>query len=341
MLLVIAYKNPRADNPDCRHSGLGITASNLAEVLHDHGIAAVAQPVVDGYQLRQMLRADRWPGITHVALCAPFFDTAFLETLCREFPHIEWTVTYHSNWGFLQVDTWAVRCLVLQMNLQNRVRNFRISGNCREFCDSLGAAFRSSALLLPNLFYLHGQPERKRQPWSTGDLHLGIFGATRVLKNLVTASVSALVIGKQMGAGRTLVHISSGRVEHGDRVVETVRELFRGQRQAELVEEPWQAWPDFQMTVRWMDLLLQPSFTESFNNVTADGVSQGVASVVGYPISWVPASWRACPDDAIEQASVGCALLADPAAARDGYDALASHNAKALKCWQGWLSYSL
>ncbi len=98
------------------------------------------------------------------------------------------------------------------------------------------------------------------------------------------------------------------------------------------------SWPDFQAHVRWMDLMMQPSFTESFNNVTADGITQGVASVVGYPIGWVPDEWRACPDDACELAETGVRLLADTDAPYDGYMALDAHNKRALVLWKKWLA---
>src|SRR6185437_16885764 len=131
MFTIIAYKNPHAEDPRCRHSGLGITASNLAEVLNDNALPCVAAPVANGEALWKLIRSRN--DVTHVVICAPFFDTEFLEKMCRAFPFIRFTVTYHSNWGFLQQDVWAVRCLVNQIRLQGCIRNFQISGNCREF----------------------------------------------------------------------------------------------------------------------------------------------------------------------------------------------------------------
>ena len=338
MLTLIAYKNPNADNPACRHSGLGITASNLAEVLNDNSLPALALPVANGEALWSAIASRN--DVTHVVICAPFFETAFLEKLCRQFPHVRFTVTYHSNWGFLQQDIWAVKCLTQQVRLQNCIRNFQVSGNCSEFTGATEIAFRTPVFLLPNLYYLHGAPDRKRPIWQDRDLHLGIFGATRVLKNLLTGAVAGIIIGRTIRAQRTFIHTSSGREEHGDGVMQTIRQLFQGLDNFELVEEPWSTWPDFQIRVRQMDLLLQPSFTESFNNVTADGVCEGVASVVGFPISWVPNTWKACPDDAREIAEVGIRLLNDPAAARSGHDALSQHNSRGVETWRRWLTRS-
>lgn len=335
MLNLIAYKNPKADDPACRHSGLGITANNLAEVLNDNNLPSKAVAVKHGEDLWSKISGRN--DVTHVCILAPFFHTEFLEKLCRAFPHIRFTVTYHSNWGFLQQDAWAVKCLVKQIQLQNRIRNFQVSGNCREFAASTEVAFRIPVLLLPNLYFIHGPVNRNRPPWNGRDLHIGIFGATRVLKNVLTGTVAAFIIGRSLRAQHTFIHISAGRTEGGEGVVDNVRRLFNGQKNFELVEESWAAWPDFQIRVRWMDLLLQPSYTETFNNVTADGVTQGIPSAVGFPISWVPESWRACPDDAQDVAAVGCRLLEDPNTARDGYESLTKHNNHALLHWRNFL----
>lgn len=335
MFHVIAYKNPKTQDPSCRHSGLGITASGLAEVLNDNRLPSLALAVANGEYLWNYLLGRK--DVTHVTLCAPFFDTAFLERMCRHFPYVHFTVTYHSNWGFLQQDRWAVRCLMEQLPLQERLRNFTVSGNCKQFVEAAAAAFGSRVVLLPNLYYQHGMIQRGRGHWQHGDLDIGILGATRVLKNVLTGVVAAFIIGRTVKSQHTKIHVSTGRVEHGAGVMDTVRNLFVGQKHFELIENPWEAWPDFRIRVRQMDLLLQPSFTETFNNVTADGVCEGVPSVVGFPISWVPDSWRACPDDASAIAATGARLLADTKAAAEGYEALREYNRRSLEAWRGWL----
>jgi glycosyltransferase involved in cell wall biosynthesis len=86
-----------------------------------------------------------------------------------------------------------------------------------------------------------------------------------------------------------------------------------------------------------MNLLLQPSFTESFNGVTADGIAEGVPSVVGPAIDWVPGNWIVNPDDAVEVAEAGMRLLGDRGAARAGYEALSAHNRDAIASWRRFL----
>ena len=79
------------------------------------------------------------------------------------------------------------------------------------------------------------------------------------------------------------------------------------------------------------------SMTETFNVVSADGISQGVASVVSDAIDWAPLHWQAHIDDAFDVARVGRQLLSDHRAAHDGLKALTRHNHDGLRAWRTYL----
>jgi hypothetical protein len=337
--VILAYKSPQAENPIACHAGLGVTAANAAEMLVEHGIDSEALAVTDGFFLRDKLRAQAWGAVTHVVLCAPFFDTAFLETLCREFTAIEFSVVFHSNVGFLGVDNWSTGVLGEQIALEKTLVNFRTAGNSAKFCAAVNQAFGAPCALLPNLYFLHGPVERVRAPWKSGVLRIGAFGATRVLKNLPTAAWAAKIIANDLNA-QTEFWVSGGREEGkgADSVLDNVRKLFAGSTQIQLVEAPWAPWLEFRRSVvRRMNLHLQPSYTESFNGVVADAIAEGVPSVVGPAIDWVPPSWISNPDDAVAIAHVGEALLKDKHAPRDGYRALVKHNQDAIASWRAFL----
>jgi hypothetical protein len=82
-----------------------------------------------------------------------------------------------------------------------------------------------------------------------------------------------------------------------------------------------------------MHLLLQPSFAESFDVVTADGVQQGVPSGVSDAIDWAPARWQANPDGAEDLVRVAQYLLKSPQALEDGRLALGGYVARGLQRW--------
>jgi hypothetical protein len=333
-MILIAYKNPKADNPAASHAGLGVTASNEAETLIEHGHPATAMPVVDGYYLRDKLRLQT--GVTNVVLCAPFFDTPFMEALCREFPRIQFACVFHSNCAFLGVDSWSTKVLREQGALSSQLQNFSVAGNSRKFCAAVRGALGNRCLLLPNLYYLHGPIQRIRALWKPGAvLRIGAFGATRPLKNLPTACWAAMIIRRATDSPVEF-HVSAGREEGAN--LKSIEDLVRGIPDFTLVKQEWKPWLEFRMFIRSMHLLMQPSFTESFNGVTADGIAEGVPSVVGPAIDWVPGGWHANPDDAVDIAAVGRLLLRDKRAVGDGYRALADYNERSIGEWRQWIA---
>jgi hypothetical protein len=84
--------------------------------------------------------------------------------------------------------------------------------------------------------------------------------------------------------------------------------------------------------------LIQPSYTETFNVVTADGIAEGVPSVVSHAIEWAPAGWKAHVDDVDDIARVGVRLISDKRAARKGLKALNAYNHRALLAWRDYLT---
>ena len=337
MRVVLAYKNFAA-NRAVSHIGLGVTALNAAKSLRDTGIAAEVWAIVNPAELTARLRAEATgrSEVTHVVISAPWIQTPDLARLCAEFPETQFAVNCHSNLGFLQADPNAMRLVREGLELRRTTWNFRIAANCERLSRWIEAAYGLPCLCLPNIYHLEGE-RPKRKPYSGGVLRIGAFGATRALKNLLTAAGAALEIASGMRADLEF-WISSGRNEGAGPVIDAVRQMMHGVPHAKIVENGWQTWPQFRQTVRHMHLLLQPSYTESFNVVTADGAAEGVPSVVSDAIEWAPESWKAQVDDAGDIARVGRKLVKSRWAAADGYAALVKHNRFAMDYWRQFLN---
>jgi hypothetical protein len=329
--LILAYKNFAA-NRNISHIGLGVAALNTAKVLRASGIAAEVWPITSAAELGSRLDSS----VSHVVTSAPWIPVEQWQRLTAEHPDVTFAVNCHSNVGFLQADANGVKRLRDGLELERGAWNFHVAGNSRKFCDWIRAAYRAPCAYLTNLYYL--EPERRypRTPFSGGTLRVGAFGATRPLKNLMSAAGAALEIAGRRNAPLEF-WVSAGRAEGGLGVMDAVRAMMAGLPHVRLVENGWQTWPRFRETVRHMHLLLQPSYTESFNMVTADGVAEGVASVVSDAIDWAPRAWKAGFDHVDEIARVGGHLLADPYAAVEGFQALEAHNAEGLQCWKSYL----
>jgi len=331
MQVVLAYKNFAA-NRAISHIGLGVTALNSAKSLRNVGVNADVWPITSAAELSARLRLAT---ASHVVISAPWIQTNELAHMCAEFRETQFAVTCHSNLGFLQADPSAMRLLREGLELRRTNWNFRMAANSGRLADWVQAAYGTPCALLPNLYHLDSvNPKRER--YSGGTLRIGAFGAIRALKNLMTSAGAALEIANSVRADLEF-WISSGRNEGAGSVVDAVRQMSNGLPHVKLVENGWQTWPQFRRTVRHMHLLMQPSYTESFNVVTADGVAEGVPSVVSDAIDWAPDSWKAPVDDAHAMARVGRMLLNSRWAPRRGLNALKAHNKTALAAWTNFV----
>jgi hypothetical protein len=335
--VVLAYKNFAA-NRQISHIGLGVAAINTAKTLHKSGIKAEVWPVVDGNDLRKRLNLALAAGrtISHVVVSAPWIPVTGMRQLTDIFSDLRFAMNCHSNVGFLQADPKGVEVFRQCMDLQQGTHNFHVSGNSYKFSEWTKAAYGTDCLWLPNLYHLD---EVKVRPlWHGGTLRVGIFGATRPLKNMVSAVGAALEMSYSLKA-ETQIWLNTGRAEGGGlTVLNAAKALVRNIPQVSLVEAGWASWPEFRKTVGHMHVLLSPSYTESFNMVTADGVAEGVPSVVSDAIDWAPKHWKAESDDVLDIAKTGRCLIFDRTAAYDGHKALTQHNTLGIAAWKNFLS---
>jgi hypothetical protein len=333
MTVAFAYKNFAAAR-NISHIGLGVAALNTAKVLRRAGIKAEVWPVLSAADLRARLESR---SIEHVIISAPWIPGHELQALACAFPETQFAMTCHSNVGFLQADRNGTKLLRETIEVETGTHNVHVAGNTRRFCDWVHAALAAPCAYLPNLYYLEDNFV-PRSLFTGGTLRIGAFGATRPLKNLMSAAAAALQIARELRAPLEF-WLSAGRAEGGgETVLAAVREMFAGVPHAALVLNGWQSWPKFRHTVAHMHLLLQPSYTESFNMVTADGVAEGVPSVVSPAIDWAPHDWKAEPDDVCEIARTGRRLLFDPYAAADGRRALERYVADGLRAYREYFS---
>lgn len=331
----IVYKNFAA-HKGISHIGLGVTAATNSKVLKRAGVWTEVLPVTNNIDVVRAIRAARDAGqpFSHVIISAPWLSTFDLSSMVSAFPEIHFVVASHSNVGFLQADPNGVKLLRQAAALSLGFHNFSVAGNCLRFVRWFETAYKSPAIYLPNLYALD-ELDRPAARWQGGVLRIGCFGAVRPLKNMMTAAAAALEIATRRQADLEL-WISGGRSEGGgDLVRRAVGEMFSGLTHARLVDAPWRPWPEFRAIVRTMHLLLQVSYTESFNMVTADGAAEGVPSVVSDAIDWAPRSWRAPVDDASRIAAAALNLLRHPRiAVWLGRRALRAHNREGVEAWK-------
>lgn len=336
--LLIVYKNFSKDC-DVSHIGMGVTAAYTAKTLCAHGYDAEARPVHGADDLSAFLAAEsqNHRPVTHVVICAQWIDARSMAKMVRAFSDVRFALNCHSNVSFLQAEPQAITLLRHAIELEMCVPNFRASCNNVRLQQALERMYRRPITHLPNLYYLDRAP-LPRPVWNGGPLRIGCFGSLRIYKNFSVAVAAGIELANDLGTTAE-IWINSGRSDGAGNVVHrTAVAWTRGVPNITLRELPWASWPEFKSIIGTMNILMQPSFTETFNNVTADGIAEGVCSVVGDSIEWCPSYWKANVDDAGAVAGTARRLLTDPHAPQEGYKALERYVAHGLKYWQEFLT---
>ena len=166
----------------------------------------------------------------------------------------------------------------------NYVRTFIISKTEPHFHNNEAL---KKIVYLPN-FYPQEYGKKKldkHKDW----IDVSCFGAIRPLKNHVIQAIGALKFADKINK-KLYFHINTGRVEQkGDSILHNLQSIFshiheNGHR---LVNHGWMPREDFIDVCKTMDIGMQVSFSETFNIVAADLVTQGVPIVGSNEIPWL------------------------------------------------------
>lgn len=313
--VVLAVKNFAAIQGVC-HIGLGVTATNTMKVLRKNGVFTEAWPAQTAAELEKKLEAadknTRYSPITHVVVSAPsWVQPEDFKRLCFRWPEIEFVQLNHSGTAYLSIDKFGIRNIREVADLELSLHNLRVAANNPRVARFVTVALSRECLLLPNLYDVDSFANPFSPQKLAGTLRIGSFGAGRPWKNQLSAAEAAVMLARKLGLKLEL-YVNTKRPDGGERMIESRNELFDRLRGAKLIEVPWEPWPKFRKTISNMHILFSPSFDETFNVVTADGIAEGVPSVVGGSIEWVPDFWKCETFDPESIACVANTLLHDP-----------------------------
>lgn len=316
--------------------GLGVSAQNVASLLEKNGIKSEVMPIWDGYDIDNLLKS--MPTVTHAVLEAPFIGATDLDkVLLKNHPNVKFMVRCHSQIAFLQVEPGAIKLIKDYLILQNKTNNFDFSSNSDRLTNFLSKGYDSNCVFLPNLYDMNQTKPIAKQTNTDDTLKISSFGATRTLKNHTTSAAAAILLTKQLNK-KLEFYVNVNREEHGQGVLQSLKNMFDGLENAKLVEVPWSNWEDFKTVVAQMDLCMQMSFSETFNLCSADSSALGIPSVVSEAISWLPNEWKANPDDPQNIVEIANKILNDRNASQKAMKALENHNKSGIKIWMNFFS---
>ena len=313
-------------------SGLFNSASMIKEMLDLHGIgnktidARVVQ-VIDNNGIDKEVNLFR-PDI--VIIEAFWVVPEKFEVLTRLYPKIKWIIRGHSNIPFLASEGNAVSWASKYINYHNVFLATNTPSSLADlkdiilerYSDHQDKRLEKKILYFPNFYVAYDITEEETSDVFNPGLvervlhflnfhvpkihshsrdntvHIGCFGAVRLLKNHLIQAVAALRYAKKHGK-HLYFHINSTRIEGGgDPVIKNLRALFDAAHHATLIEHPWMPHDEFIKIIDKMHVAMQVSFSETFNIVTADAVTMGVPVVVSKEIGWVGSKYQADPTNA-------------------------------------------
>jgi hypothetical protein len=280
-------------------SGMLNSAKFVAKMLVKHGISVKLVQVADNNDIDREVYAYK---PTHVIIEALWVVPQKFDVLQLLHPTVKWIVRGHSEIPFLANEGVAMAWLTgytqyknvaIAANSKTSLRDLRciIKASNPDWTDEM---VRNKVLLLPNYYpYWKHSEERKEE---SRYLDVGCFGAIRPLKNQLMQAVAAIRFAMLKGK-QLRFHINTTRNEQGgNNVLKNIRALFAGTGY-QLIEHGWVTHKEFLRVLKQMDILLQVSFSETFNIVAADSVVMGLPVVTSAEIHWVSPAAKADPTD--------------------------------------------
>jgi hypothetical protein len=262
----------------------------MNEMLQDSGIESNIEVAIDNNCIDRLVRKHN---PTHVIIEALWVVPTKFNILQKLHPNVTWIIRLHSEMPFLAGEGMAMdwlgdysRCrnIVIGVNAPRMLRETQLYLQHLHKWDD--ATTESKVIYLPNFYPQEFEHKKLNRDKDTIDI--GCFGAVRPLKNHMVQAIAAIEFADSLGK-KLNFHINASRIEmQGGPVLGNLKGLFQqifdhGHR---LVNHAWRPREGFLELCSEMDICLQSSFSETFNIVGADVISQGIPLVGSNEIPW-------------------------------------------------------
>jgi hypothetical protein len=298
MSKVLFILKRREDYSSATHSHIGLStglynsASFVHKMLLDSGIDSELEVAIDNNCIDRLVTKHR---PSHVIIEALWVVPSKFTVLQRLHPNVTWIVRLHSEMPFIAGEGNALDWLGDYSRFQNVVIGVNAPRMLREtrlYLQHLNQwnseTTNQRVVYLPNYYPQDYQTKslNRNKDW----VDVACFGAIRPLKNHLVQAFGAIEFAELIGK-KLRFHVNAGRIEmQGGPALNNLKGLFQqiSDHGHELVNHQWTPREQFLELCASMDLGLQVSFSETFNIVGADLVSQGVPLVGSNEIPWLP-----------------------------------------------------
>jgi hypothetical protein len=267
------------------------------------------------------------------------------DVLTKLHPKVKWVIRNHSKASFLANEgigfDWAIRYTDypnVYISSNSQITNDEIAELVMSHHDGWSfAQAQARCPFLPNYYPIERlADETVDYTPSVDELHIGCFGAIRPLKNHVIQALAAIKFANKLGK-KLYFHINATRLENegSNQVLKNLNMIFKNINH-DLVQHEWMPHDQFLDLIATMDFGLQVSYSETFNIVTADMISQGVPVIVSDEIDWMDGAFVADPnssDDIVEKLAVANIYARAAGWVTKNQANLVKYNAKTQQAW--------
>jgi hypothetical protein len=293
--------NPIAHSPIGLSTGLYNSANFMKEMLVSAGVDARIEVAIDNNCIDRLVTKHR---PTHVIIEALWVVPSKFNILSKLHPNVHWIIRLHSEMPFMASEGMAMNWLGDYASFPNiyiGVNAPRMLGEIRKYLQISrkwgDKETKNRVVYMPN--YYPQEYKTKTYNKNKDYVDIACFGAVRPLKNHLLQAFAAIKFADNIGK-RLRFHINIGRVEmKGDPVMNNLRGLFQHLHDQghQLIGHEWTPREQFLELCSTMDVGLQCNFSETFNIVSADLISQGVPIVGSKEIPWASRFFNADPSN--------------------------------------------
>jgi hypothetical protein len=291
--------NPVKHSPRGLSTGLFNSASYVVDMLTASGVQAKLDIAIDNNCIDRLVNAYK---PTHVIIEALWVVPTKFDVLCKLHPNVKWIIRLHSEMPFMAGEGMAMDWLgdyttypniIIGVNAPRMLEEVRVYLGIKNNWDK--KTIKERVIYLPNSY--PQQYKTKSFNKSSDDIHLACFGAIRPLKNHLLQAFAALKFANIIGKNLKF-HINAGRIEmKGEPILHNLKGVFMQLAGTghELIMHEWTPREQFLELCAKMDIGMQCNFSETFNIVSADLISQGVPIIGCSEIPWSDPKFNAKP----------------------------------------------
>ena len=307
-VLFILKKREELDekgNKKIIETGLYNSSTYLNTILNNMGINSNIEIAIDNNCIDRLVTKHR---PKYVIIEALWVVPSKFDILCGIHPTVKWIIRFHSEMPFLACEGIAVQWMIKYSLFSNVILGINSTRLLREvrfiikLKNNLSDEDTNKKIVyLPNFYPIDTNIECDLDK-EVDTINICCFGAIRPLKNQLIQATSAIEFANKIGK-KLRYHINSTRHEtNGLPVYNNIKGLFieLNDERYTLVEHSWKNKEDFLLLCSQMDIGLQVSFSETFNIVGCDLLSQNVPVIFSNDIPWSKTKYNADPTDSID-----------------------------------------